>query len=59
MVTEKVIVRVANAINLGVDVTDIRDSLLSDGFDDYLVFLAVRAAETYIKMMDVEIVLHD
>lgn len=59
MVTEKVIVRVANAINLGVELTDIRDSLLSDGFNDYLIFLAVRAAETYTKMLDVEIAPHD
>lgn len=53
MVTEKVIVRVANAINLGVDMSDIRDSLLHDGFDDYHVFLA------YIKMLDVVIKGHD
>jgi hypothetical protein len=59
MVTEQVIVRVANAINLGVDVSEIRDNLLRDGFNDYLVFLAYRAAETYNKMLDVVIVPHD
>ncbi len=59
MITEKVIVRVANAINLGVDVSDIRDMLLRDGFDDYSIFLAYRGAQTYNKMMDVVIIPHD
>jgi len=58
MITENVIVRVANAINLGVDVSAIRDNLLRDGFDDYNIFLAVRAAQTYIKMMDVVFIPH-
>lgn len=47
MVTEKVVMRVALLLSLGVEVTDIRDELIKEEFSEYNIFLAVKAGETY------------
>lgn len=49
---ENRIVSIAQALCMGVDVAQIRTELLSIGYTEYGIFLAVKAAETHIFMTE-------
>lgn len=51
---ENRIASIAQGIAMGADVADIRTDLLSIGYSEYGVFLAIKAAETHILMSDRE-----
>ncbi len=51
-VTERVIARVENAINVGAPVKSILDFLAAEGITGYDAFLAYKAAEVSIAMAD-------
>lgn len=51
---ENRIASIANALAMGVDVADIRASLLEIGYSEYGVFLAIKAGETHIVMSERE-----
>lgn len=51
-VTERVIARVENAINVGAPIEVILDFLAHNGIIGYDAFLAVKAAEVSIAMRD-------
>jgi hypothetical protein len=52
IVTETVILRMANALNLGVEVEELYETLRSEGFSDYDTFLAIRGGQVYNKISD-------
>ena len=51
---EQRIASIATALSMGVDIADIRVSLLEIGYSEYGIFLAIKAGETHMLMNERE-----